>query len=88
MTRRVTLLEFCQVMEQLNDGYHTVLTPEYIHVRRSRVMKAGRPDPFPFLVREQGIRSSLVDLDAYDCWAASAGRPAWPRKMELEESAR
>jgi hypothetical protein len=88
MSRRVRLLEFCQVMAALDDGYHTVLTPEHIHVRRCRVMGAGRPDPYPFLVREEGIKGYLVDIDAYDRWAASVGRPAWPKKMEMEESAR
>lgn len=88
MSRRVLLLEFCQRMAVLDDGYHTVLTPGYIHERRCKVMGAGRPDPYPFLIKEAGIKSSLVDLDAYDRWAAHVGRPAWPRSMEMEESAR
>lgn len=87
MSRRVSLLAFCQTMANLDDGYHTVLTTAHIHERRSRAVRACKPDPYPFVLREVGVRSCLVDLDAYDCWAARVGRPAWP-KMEMEECAR
>ncbi|MBX9871491.1 MAG: hypothetical protein K2X75_05775 [Burkholderiaceae bacterium] len=89
MTRRVRLLEFCQRMAELDDGYHTVLTPTYIHQQRCRAKKAGRPDPYPFVIAIEGLKWSLVDLDLYDQWAAEQGRPLWPvGKRELEESAR
>lgn len=85
MSRRVRLLEFCQRMAELDDGYHTVLTPTYIHQQRCRAKKAGRPDPYPFVIDVPGVRWYIVDLDLHDQWATEQGRPTWPVKNEKEE---
>lgn len=90
MSRRVPLLEFCDVLAPITRraGYCTVLTPDHIRTMRHRASKAGKPSPYPFVLREEGRHALLADLDAYARWAAANGRPAYPGSLESGGSAR
>lgn len=44
---------------------------------RSRARRLGLPDPYPFLEKKRGVRGLVVDLDKYDAWAYSTGRPTF-----------
>lgn len=44
---------------------------------RSRARRLGLPDPYPFLYKQRGVRGLIVDLDKYDDWAYSTGRPTF-----------
>lgn len=55
------------------------LTDNHIRVARCRARKAGRPDPFPWVVREPGFRSPLAVVAEYN---AAAIRMGWPLYSE------
>lgn len=88
MSRRVPLLEFCDTMSSVTKrtGYHTVLTPDHIRTMMYRAKKAGKPTPYPFVMREDGRHPLLADIDLHDAWAVKNGRPVYP--VGTEGSAR
>jgi len=51
------------------------LSHEAIRAARYRARRAGRMDPYPFVVRETGVPYPLADLPEYN---AQALRKGWP----------
>jgi hypothetical protein len=66
---RVTLGRF------LLDHPAFAVEADSIYSMRSRARKAGKPDPFPFVVSRGRGHDLLVDLEAYNQYAREAGRP-------------
>jgi hypothetical protein len=61
------------------------LTPEAIRKARSRATKAGKPDPFPWVLnRGPGRPAPLADLPTYNEAARREGWPLWPLPKEME----
>lgn len=61
------------VLPNLNDSA--------IRSARYRARRAGRPDPYPFVVREDGVPHPLADLPIYN---EQARRKGWPL-VQIEE---
>lgn len=74
MSARIKLKRF------LLDHPAFAIEPGSISTMRWRARRQKKPDPFPFLVEENGVNGLLVDVDSYNFWAARKGRPQFVKE--------